>query len=94
MTVDEAISTLTQKAKSTRCSELTGILRSLGFNVRDGKKGGHKVISHPGLLNFLGSGFDAGHGSDREVKPPYIRNMIRMLKTHKQELGEWLENQR
>ncbi len=89
--VDDAITFLQQRKKNLRCSELTGELEALGFRVRDGSKAGHKVVSHPGLAGFFGSSFGGGHGADGEVKPNYVGNMIRMLRTHQDALEEIME---
>ncbi len=35
-----------------RCQELADLLTELGFEVRDGKKAGHKVFVHHGIETF------------------------------------------
>jgi hypothetical protein len=85
--VDDAINLLQQKKHSLRCSELTQTLEGLRFRVRDGRKGGHKVVSHLDRLeDFHGSGFNGGHGTDDEVKACYVSAMITMLRVHKDDL--------
>lgn len=69
-----------------RCSELTRELESLGFRVRAGKKGNHKVVSHSGLKDFHGTRFDGGHGADAELKPCYVSQAIKVLESWSDEL--------
>lgn len=44
--VDDAIADLKQRKRSMRCRELVSTLEELGFDVRDGSRGGHKVYTH------------------------------------------------
>ena len=84
--VDDAISRLEQKINGLRRSEVTQILESLGFVVQNCRKGGHRKVKHTKLPGFHGSRFDGGHGTDDQLKSCYVRNMIKVLKTHKDEL--------
>ena len=74
---------------SIRCQELTRILESLGFNVRNGKKQGHKVFVHHGLDSFTSGGYNCGHGKNPEVKPVYIKKIARLLKQYENELIQY-----
>ena len=38
----------------------------------NGKKTGHKVITHPTLVNFTSASFTCGHGRNPQVKPIYV----------------------
>ena len=42
---------------SIRCNDMIRLLEGLGFAIRDGKKAGHKVITHPGLASFTSASF-------------------------------------
>jgi len=74
---------------SIRCQELTRILESLGFDVRNGKKQGHKVFVHHGLDSFTSGGYSCGHGKNPEVKPVYIKKIARLLKQYENELIQY-----
>lgn len=62
----------------------------LGFAVRDGKRGGHKIFTHPNLYNFYSSSYNCGHGRNPEIKPAYITNILNILDTYDTELREFL----
>ncbi len=91
VTIDEALELLRQRKRSLRASELTQLLESFGFLVKDCGKGGHKKIGHAGLEGFMGSSFNAGHGSDDIVKPGYVSNMMRLLRTYQVELEQLMQ---
>lgn len=86
MPLNQARQHLQASRKSIRCHELVELLESLGFTVRDGKRGGHKVFTHPHLPAFHSASFNCGHGRNPEIKPAYIRNVLRVLDTHEDEL--------
>lgn len=67
------------------------MLESLGFTVRDGAKGGHRIYVHPGLPKFKSASFNCGHGKNPEIKPAYITNIIRILEDHQDALAEFLK---
>lgn len=69
MTVTEAVRALQQAGASMRCSELQRILESLGFEVRDGKKQGHKVVTHPELEEFSRPAIPAATARTRKSSP-------------------------
>lgn len=92
MTVTEAIQALQQAGASMRCSELQKILESLGFEVRDGKKQGHKVVSHPGLEDFYSASYTCGHGRDPEVKRNYVRAMLGLIRRYRDDLQTFMED--
>lgn len=92
MNVDEAIETLEQAGATMRCKELTGILESLGFDVRDTKKQGHKVVTHAGLKQFFSFGFTCGHGKNPEVKRNYVKTALKTLKTYRDDLRSVMED--
>ena len=69
-----------------RCQKLADLLTSLGFEVRDGKKAGHKVFVHHGIASFTSGGYTCGHGRNPEIKPVYIKNVAKLLKQYESEL--------
>lgn len=87
MKVKYAITTLRLKKKSTRCKELIQILEELGFVVRDGSRGGHKLYMHPDLREFAGNGFNCEHGKNPQIKPVYVQRVIKILEDFEDELS-------
>lgn len=63
-----------------RCKEICAGLIHLGFTIRDGRRGGHKIVSHSGLKEFMGTDFDGGHGANELVKPRYVDKLLRVIK--------------
>lgn len=94
MTVDQAIQELQAAGASLRCSKLKRTLESLGFEVRDGKKAGHKIVYHSGLTNFNGSAYTCGHGRNPEVKPNYVRSMLKIIRNHEDALRQLLKEEK
>ena len=92
MTITEAIQALQQAGASMRCGELQRILESLGFEVRDGSKQGHKVVTHPGLDEFFSASYTCGHGKDPQVKPNYVRSMLTLVKQYRDDLKRITED--
>jgi hypothetical protein len=84
--VDDAIASLTANKKNTRCSELVSVLTSLGFKVRRGSSGGHRVFSHSKLVGFMGGNFNGGHGADDVVKSVYVQKVINILSLYQSQL--------
>jgi hypothetical protein len=92
VTLDSAIRALENAGASMRCKELVKILESLGFDVRDGKKEGHKIATHPGLGNFHSFGFSCGHGNNPEVKRNYVKTALNVLRNHEDDLRQIMES--
>lgn len=90
--VAEVIDALLAAKAATRCQDLIRQLEALGFEVRDGRKQGHRVVTHPRLDGFTSAGFTCGHGRNPEVKPAYVGQMVRLLRRYEMELRELLEN--
>ena len=88
---DEVVAWLGAGKAAIRCSELTKRLRKLGFRIRDGKKGGHKMFFHDGIPTFYSGSYDCGHGANSEINVAYINNILRILKRHEAEIIEYLE---
>lgn len=93
MLLDETRERLKASKKSIRCRELVELMESLGFDVRDGSRGGHKIYTHPHLPDFWSSSFNCGHGKDPEIKPAYITRVLRVLGDHDSDLRAYLNEQ-
>lgn len=91
MTIDQALDQLAVNKRNMKCSTLESILASLGFTVRRGSRGGHRVYSHAHIKEFRGSGFNGGHGADDQVKAPYVLGAIKVIKMHRMELEKFME---
>ena len=77
---------------NARCSDITSKLESLGFEIRDGKRGGHKIFVHDHLPSFRSGSFNCGHGNNPEIKPVYIKKLVRLLLEHECDLKKYLSN--
>ena len=90
--LDQAIRQLSQAGASMRCAELTRLLEALGFEVRDGGRGGHKVFVHDHLATFHSGSYNCEHGRNPEIKRPYIKKVLRILRQYEAELRDHLES--
>lgn len=90
---DKFFQELSDKATSAnvKCKDFTKLLGDFEFDVRDGKKGGHKIVTHPKLLSWHGSNYNCGHSSGADIKPNYIKAFLKIVKEHEDELREILE---
>ena len=84
--IDDTIDELRAREASLRCHELKAFLEKLGYEIRDGKKGNHKTVTHPHIPAFFGSSFDCGHGKNPEINKRYVSNMRKLISQHKEEL--------
>lgn len=84
--VKHVIDHLQQHKASLCCEDIKRLLISLGFEVRDGKQGGHKVFVHHGLLSFHSGSFNCGHSKNHEIKPAYISKIVQILKHYQDDL--------
>ncbi len=89
--ISNALRALKEAGASFCCNDLVKLLEGLGFVVRDGKRGGHKLYHHKALANFFGSGFNCGHGKNPEIKPVYVRNVRKVIEEYKVEIQDYLE---
>ena len=87
----DGVSKLRAHTGNLCCDELREILISIGFEVRDGRRGGHKIFTHDGLPSFYSGSFNCGHGRNPEIKRAYISKIIRILENHEVELLEYLK---
>ena len=90
--VQSAINHLHTRKGHLRCEEVKRLLESLGFEVKDGKKGGHKVYMHDGISEFYSSSFNCGHGKNPEIKVAYIRNIIGVIEELKTSIAAFLDD--
>ena len=88
--VRQALDRLNPAGRRLRCAELVRLLEDLGFEVRRGRRGNHRVVSHPRLPNFTSMSFDCGHGRDPQVRSSYVRKLRQMVREHAEALGEIL----
>jgi len=91
MLFDEVVAVLSAAKRSIRCDELAGQLSRLGFEVREGKRGGHRVYVHDGLPDFTSASYNCGHGRNPEIKPAYINDVLKILRRHEAEIVKYLE---
>jgi hypothetical protein len=91
---DDALAALSAAGGNLRCNDLARTLRDLGFDVRDGRKAGHKVVTHPGIARFSTAGYTCGHGKNPEIKPVYVKKMIGLLRDYESDLIAFLRESR
>jgi hypothetical protein len=89
----ETIDYLQQHKTNLCCEDVKRLLINLGFDVRNGKQGGHKIFVHQGLPSFQSAAFNCGHGKNPEIKPAYIGKIIQLLKRYQGELEAYLGEQ-
>lgn len=88
---DQVVDKLSAAKRSIRCDELAEQLTLLGFEVREGKRGGHRVYVHDGLREFTSSSYNCGHGRNPEIKPAYIGDVLKILCRYEAEIVSYLE---
>lgn len=89
--VAAAVGDLTTRKASVRCNQMREILEGLGFTVREGSNGKHRIFTHQGLARFKSSSYDCGHGRDSFIKAPYVTKVVRVLDEYAIELTDFLE---
>jgi hypothetical protein len=87
------IDTLNTKKGSLRCAEVKSLLEDLGFEVRDGKRGGHKIFVHDGIPEFTSGAFNCGHGRNPEIKGAYITKIIRVIRELETSIASLLDEE-
>jgi len=88
---DGVVETLQASKANIRCDTLAEQLARLGFEVRNGKRGGHKVFFHDGIAAFTSGSYNCGHGRNPENKPAYIGKVLRILRQYEVEIIDFLE---
>jgi len=86
-----AVQKLSSAGASMRCSEMAKLLQSLGFEVRDGSRGGHKIFVHDHIQGFTTGAYNCDHGRNPEIKRPYIKKVLTILRLYEAELNRYLE---
>jgi len=74
-----------------RCADLQKTLEAIGFEVKDRKKPGHKVVYHSRLSEmseFTTTSYTCGHGKNPQVKPAYVKKMLGVIRRYESELKE------
>lgn len=87
---DAVCTELDQRVASMRCADLKKLLESLGFNVRDGRRGGHKICTHPALSSvspFTTFSFDGGRNP---ILSSYVREVLKTLRIYESEIRQIL----
>jgi hypothetical protein len=87
---DLAVSEIRESKANLLGERVEEILRSLGFDVREGKSGEHRIYTHAGLPEFLSSSFDMGHGKRKSIKLCYALNILRVLRQHESAIRSYL----
>lgn len=90
--VKQAIQDLASAGASMRCEELRRLLEGLGFEVRDGARGGHKVFVHAHIDGFVSGSYNCDHGRNPQIKRPYIKKVLTVLRQYESDLNDYLEN--
>lgn len=80
---------LYERQTNLKCREVLKVLADLGFRVKSGRAG-HKMFRHPEIPSFHGSNFNCGHSAGYEIKPIYIRSILRVIDEYESELKEIL----
>ena len=91
MILAEVKETLRTRKSNLHCKEVKALLESLGFEVRDGKRGGHKLYFHDDLPKFTSGSYNCGHGKNPEIKSAYIAKIIRVLEMQESDLKLFLK---
>ncbi len=94
MTVLDVKQELLSRKGNLRCVEVIALLQQLGFEVRDGKRGGHKLYFHDGLPEFHSGSFNCGHGKNPEIKQAYIAKIVRTIDNHEAALRKYFEEEK
>ena len=77
---------------NTACRDFTALLTEFGFEVRDGSKGGHKIVTHPALPLAEAKNYNCGHNPGTTVKKPYVREMLKFVQHQEDALREWIDH--
>ncbi len=89
--LDHAIRQLASAGASMRCAEMAKLLEGLGFEVRNGSRGGHKLFFHDHIEGFVSGAYNCDHGRNPEIKRPYIKKVLAILRQYEAELTRYLE---
>lgn len=94
MSYDEVLGELEAGKASSGlpCADVRSLLTQLGFKVKDGKRGGHKTVTHPGLpsTDFMSTGYNC-EGGNGVVDRNYLGKLIQVVKTNKENIRKHLD---
>lgn len=90
--LNQAIRDLASVGATMRCAEMARLLQSLGFEVSDGARGGHKLFFHDHIEGFVSGAYNCDHGRNPEIKRPYIKKVLGILRQYEAELTRYLES--
>lgn len=78
---------------NTSCKDFTAVLKELGFEIKNGRKGEHRVATHAaiGLTVEDGANYNYGHNPGMHVKRSYIKKFVRICDEYEKELRGWLK---
>jgi len=74
------------------CADVRALLEQVGFHVKDGANGGHKVVTHPHVPDFTSTGYNC-RGGNGEVSRNYLGLLIRVMRQHKDAIKRHLGEQ-
>lgn len=87
---DDLVQALHQAARAggenLRCDDLVRMLEGLGFVVTRGSSGNHYTFTHPSIAEFHGGNFNGGSGRNPQLKPVYVRSVLKVLRELEDEL--------
>lgn len=66
------------------------LLETLGFNVKDGRRGAHKTVTHPHLAGFMATGYNCKGGDNGTVDRNYLGTLIRVVTQYEEGIKEFL----
>ena len=93
MAYDEALRALEagKAGSGLHCAEVRDLLTGLGFVVKDGKRGGHKTVTHPSLpsSDFISTGYNC-QGGNGIVDRNYLGQLVRVVRSNKDTLKRLL----
>lgn len=71
------------------CVQVRSLLQQLGFHVKDGKRGGHKVVTHAHLPGFTTAAYNC-RGGNGDVDRNYLGSIMKVLRQHETALKKYL----
>lgn len=77
---------------NTACRDFTSLLVDFGFEVRDGARGGHKIVTHPALPLAEAKNYNCGHNPGTMVKKPYVKEMLKFVQHQEDALRERIDH--
>lgn len=92
MDYDEIRNQLSSSGANLRCNDLQSLLEAAGFNVRRGN-GNHYVFTHDGIDGFTSGSFNGGHGSNPQIKRPYVKKILKIFTDYEDGLRKFMEKQ-